>query len=330
MRRLSLLRLAAVSLTGLFVSAAAAQDKVTFLIDWLPAGDKAVPYLGVKGGFFAAENLDVTVQSARGSSEVVTRLATGVADLGTGGISSLFQARASGAVPVKALLPIYTQQPDAIFTTKGSGIEGLKDVVGKKVATASASSSNVTWPLVLQQNKIDAAAVSLLRVDPGALAPMLASGQVAATINWTTVAPGFEKTLKEAGKELVVIPWSKYGYDGYGLSLFASEKMLKERPEVVRRFVRAYQKATEAALANPKAAAEALKAMVPEVDVAVAVAQFEASRSLMVNPVTQKDGFGRFEPARVAKTWEWVSRSMNLPLDKIDPAAAVDTSFVVR
>jgi NitT/TauT family transport system substrate-binding protein len=330
MRRLPFLRLAAASLASLLVSTASAQDKLTFLIDWLPAGDKAVPYLGVKGGFFAAENLEVTVQSARGSSEVVTRLATGAADLGTGGIAALFQARASAAVPVKALLPIYTQQPDAIFTTKGSGIEALGDVVGKRVATASASSSNVTWPLVLQQNKIDPAAVNLLRVDPGALAPMLASGQVAATINWTTVAPGFEKTLKEAGKELVIIPWSKYGYDGYGLSLFASEKMLKERPEVVRRFVRAYQKASEAALANPKAAAEALKSMVPEVDVAVATAQFEASRSLMVNAVTQKDGFGRFEASRVAKTWEWVSKSMSLPLDKIDPAAAIDAGFVAK
>jgi hypothetical protein len=67
--------------------------------------------------------------------------------------------------------------------------------------------------------------------------------------------------------------------------------------------------------------------MVPEVDVAVATAQFEASRSLMVNAVTQKDGFGRFEPSRVAKTWEWVSKSMSLPLDKIDPAAAIDTGF---
>ena len=330
MRTQTLVRLCAAAVAWSAMTAAVAQDKLTFLIDWLPAGDKAVPYLAVKGGYFAAENLEVTVQSARGSSEVVTRLATGVADMGTGGISSLFQARASAPVPVKALLPIYTQQPDAIFTTRGSGIEALKDVVGKRVATASASSSNVTWPLVLQQNAIDPAAVGLLRVDPGALAPMLASGQVAATINWTTVAPAFEKTLKEAGKELVVIPWSKYGYDGYGLSLFASEKILRERPEVVRRFVRAYQKASEAALANPKVAAEALKSMVPEVDVAVAVAQFEASRSLIVNSVTQKDGFGRFDPARVAKTWEWVSKSMNLPLDRLDPAAAIDTGFVPK
>ena len=328
MRRTVLIRCLIAPLFVFGAATAHAQEKLTFLIDWLPAGDKAVPYLGVKGGFFAAEGLDVTIQSARGSSEVVTRLATGVADLGTGGIAALFQARASGAVPVKALLPIYTKQPDAIFTTKGSGITSLKDVAGKKVGTASASSSNVTWPLVLQQNSIDVASVQLMRVDPGALAPMLATGQVAATINWITVAPGFEKTMKEAGKELVVIPWSNFGYDGYGLSMFASEKILKERPEVVRKFVRAYQKASEAALADSKAAAEAMKAMLPELDLAVTQSQFDASKPLMVNDVTQKDGFGKFEKARLLKTWEWVSKSMSLPLDKIDPTAAVDTTFL--
>lgn len=312
------------------LSPAQAQEKMTFLIDWLPAGDKAVPYLGVKGGFFAAEGLDVTIQSARGSSEVVTRLATGAADMGTGGIAALFQARASGAVPVKALMPIYTKQPDAIFTLKGSGINTLKDVTGKRVGTASASSSNVTWPLVLSQNAIDVASVNLVRVDPGALAPMLASGQVAATINWITVAPGFEKTLKEAGKELVVIPWSNFGYDGYGLSVFASERMLRERPETVRKFLRAYQKASQAALADSKAAAEAMKAMIPELDLAVTQAQFEASRPLITNEVTSKDGFGVFEKVRLAKTWDWVSKSMNLPADKIDPAAAVDVSFTPK
>jgi NitT/TauT family transport system substrate-binding protein len=104
MRRLDLIRVLCGSAFLLGAVPASGQEKLTFLIDWLPAGDKAVPYLGVKGGFFAAEGLDVTIQSARGSSEVVTRLATGVADLGIGGIAAVFQAHASGAVPIKAVI----------------------------------------------------------------------------------------------------------------------------------------------------------------------------------------------------------------------------------
>jgi NitT/TauT family transport system substrate-binding protein len=206
-------------LTGLFLLIGAivptlAAEKILFMIDWLPAGDKAVPYLGVQAGLFAAEGLDVTIQSGRGSSDVVTKLGTGAADMGTGGLAALLQARAEAPVPVKAIASIYTIQPDALFTTETSGISSIKDVVGKTIATATFSSSNVAWPLVLKANGVDAAKVDLLKADPGALAPMLASGKVAATINWITVAPAFEHPLAESGKKLKLIMWSDYGFEG--------------------------------------------------------------------------------------------------------------------
>ena len=121
-----------------------AAEKVVFMIDWLPAGDKAVPYLGVQKGLFADEGLDVTIQSGRGSSDVVTKLGTGAAAMGTGGLAALLQARAQTPVPVKAVVSIYTLQPDAIFTTTDSGISTLKDLAGKTIATATFSSSNVS------------------------------------------------------------------------------------------------------------------------------------------------------------------------------------------
>jgi NitT/TauT family transport system substrate-binding protein len=321
---------AAVALFAGSCSLANAAEKVVFMIDWLPAGDKAVAYLGVQKGLFAAEGLDVTIQSGRGSSDVVTKLGTGAVDIGTGGLSALLQAKAESGVPVKAVLSVYTMQPDAIFTTEGSGISSLKDLVGKKVATATFSSSNVVWPLLLKSNGIDAAAIELIKADPGALAPMLASGRVAATINWVVVAPGFEKPLAETGKKLKTIPWSQYGFDGYGLSVFASDKMLKDRADTVKKFLAAYAKATAMAIADPAAAAAALKAMVPEVDVGVATAQFSASIPLMVNAISKKDGTGAFEKALLAKTWEWTAKSQNMPLDKLDPETMVDRSVAPK
>ncbi len=322
--------IAAASLLVASSALAAAAEKVVFMIDWLPAGDKAVPYLGVQKGLFAAEGLDVTVQSGRGSSDVVTKLGTGAADMGTGGLSALLQAKAESKVPVKAVLSSYTLQPDAIFTTEKSGISSLKDLVGKKVATATFSSSNVVWPLLLKTNGIDPAKVDLLKVDPGALAPMLASGQVAATINWLVVAPAFEKPLAETGNKLKTIAWWDYGFQGYGLSVFASERILAERPETVKKFLRAYAKANDMAIHDPGAAAAALKAMVPEVDVAVATEQFASSIPLMVNDISKKDGPGAFDKALLATTWEWTARSQNMPIDKLDPETAVDRSVLPK
>ena len=134
--------------------------------------------------------------------------------------------------------------------------------------------------------------------------------------------------IRETGKKLKVIAWSDYGFDGYGLSVFASEKMLAERPETVKKFMRAYLKATEMAIADPGEAAAALKAMVPEVDVDVAKAQFAASIPLIVNSISKKDGEGAFEKALLAKTWKWTAEAQNMPLDKLDPETVVDRSFL--
>ncbi len=320
---------AALLAAGLFAFAGTSQaaDKVRWLNDWLPAGDKAAIYLGVQKGLFAAEGLEVEIGSARGGSDVVTKLATASADFGSASLPALLQARAQGEVPVVALAPIYTRQPDAVFTTEDSGIASIKDLVGKQVATPTFSASNVTWPLVLSNNGIAADAIPLLKVDPGAMTAMLATGKVQATLNWVTVAPGFEKALAETGKKLRVLPWSNYGFDGYGLSLMGSKRFVDAHPEVAERFVRAYQKAEDMAVADPAAAAAALKAMVPEIDEAQAEAQYRASLPLIDNPVSEKLGRKTFDATLLNTTWEWVAKSQNLPLDTLDPASAIDGRF---
>ncbi|WP_313308638.1 ABC transporter substrate-binding protein [Stutzerimonas nitrititolerans] len=318
--------LIASTLLALFSQSALAANKVRWLNDWLPAGDKAAIYLGVEQGLFAAEGIEVEIASARGGSDVVTKLATNSADFGSAGLASLLQAKAQGDVPVVAVAPIYNKQPDAFFTTEGSGIDSFKDIVGKTVATPTFSASNVVWPLLLERNGIDPSSVKLLKVDPGALAPMLATGKVDATINWLTVAPGFVRALGEADKTLKTIPWSEYGFEGYGLSLVASQRFVQNNPDVANKFVKAYQQAQANAIADPAAAAAALKKMVSEVDQQQAEEQFAASVPLMVNEISEAEGAG-FGAQRLATTWEWVARAQGLEVDSLDPASAVDTSL---
>ena len=322
-------RIGAAALGVLLLASAAAQaaDKVVIELDWLPGGDKAPAYVGVSKGFFAAEGLDVTIQNGRGSADAITKVATGTADFATGGIGALMEAAAQTPVPVKAILSVYTKQPDALFVVQGSPIHSLKDVVGHSVATATFSSSNTIWPVVLQENHIDAGQIKLLKVDPGTLAPMLASGQVDATINWITVAPSTEAVLKQAGKSLAIIPWSDFGLDGYGLSVFASEKAIKQKPEMVARFARAMLKATDFSVANPAAAGEAVHDAAPTLEASVAEAAFRASIPLIKNEVSAKDGAGAFEPTLLNKTWMWVAKAQNYPASKLDPEMLVDRSF---
>jgi NitT/TauT family transport system substrate-binding protein len=68
--------------------------------------------------------------------------------------------------------------------------------------------------------------------------------------------------------------------------------------------------------------------MVPEVDAATAAKQWTASIPLIVNEISKKDGLGAFEPKLLAKTWVWVAKAQNIPVDKFDPEKAIDRSFL--
>jgi NitT/TauT family transport system substrate-binding protein len=309
-------------------SFAHAAEKLVYINDWLPGGDKALPFYAVQKGLFAKEGLDVTVQSARGSSEAITRIATGAADVGSGALAALLSAKAQNEVPVTSVMSVFPMQPDSLFTVGGSSIRTLKDVEGKRVATATFTASNVIWPLILKANGVEESKVTLLKVDPAALVPMLATGQADATINWSTASPAFVKALAEVGKKLKIIPWADYGYEGYGYSVFASDKAIAQRPETIRKFVKVMREAAAMAPADPAGVVAAMKAAFPEIDPVLIEAQFQTIVPLIDNPISKAEGLGTFDKARLAKTWEWTAKAQNIPLDKLDPEKAVSRAFL--
>ena len=159
---------------------------------------------------------------------------------------------------------------------------------------------------------------------------MLATGQVDATINWSTASPPFVKALGATGKKLKMLPWSAAGFDGYGYSVFVADKLIAEKPDVAKRFVKAYVAAAKAALADPKDVAKTMKSVFPEMDEALVEEQFMTIVPLIMNDITKAEGFGTLDKTRLAKTWEWTAKAQNMPLDKIDPEKAVNRSFLVK
>lgn len=318
---------------SLFVSlisstAALAADHVIFQLGWLPGGDRAPAFVGVQEGFFAKENLDVKILSGRGATDVITRLATGVIDFGEAGLDAVLAAKAVGPTPVHAVMAYFTEPPDALFTSTTSGIATLKDVAGKTVATSPFTSSNLAWPFVLKVNGVDPDKVTLLKADAGLLGGMLAAGKADAIISWVTSAPPVGSMMKSAGKTLRVLPWSQYGYEGYSQAISASDKTLTGRPDVARRFLKVMRQSVEFMRDHPQRAAEDVKALSPELDLATLRAQVDAAIPLAFNEFTKRDGLGVFAPARVKETWDWVSKANGFPPDKIDPMSAVSMKFL--
>jgi NitT/TauT family transport system substrate-binding protein len=314
-----------------FAQSPSSLEKVVFQLGWVPGGDNGIEYLALANGIFAEQRLDVTILSGNGSADTLTKVAAGAADFGLVGMESLMSAHAqSKEIPVKAVFGLYNKKPDDVEIPVGSSIKTIADLAGKKVAIGSFSSSNVVWPLFAKLNGLDPAKVELLKVDSGSLAPMLATGKVEAILNWVTVAPHDAAVMKAAGKDLTVIPWSKFGYEGYGQSIVASKSVLAKRPDVVKAFLRAYERAAAIAIKDPAAAGAAVHKIVPNVDPAVASQEFAASIPLISNEISEKEGIGALVPARLRATWEWVAKSQSLDINAIDPPTLVDMTYLAN
>jgi NitT/TauT family transport system substrate-binding protein len=327
MKYVAALALGVAALSSLATRGLAA-DKLVFQLGWLPTGDISAAYVGVEKGFFADESLDVTIRTGRGSLDAVSKIGTGVSDMGATGLGAVMQFAAESHVPIKVVMSQYTKMPDALLTWKGSGISSINEVVGRTVGTATFAGTTAYWPSFLRSHGIDPGSVKLVKADANALAGLLASGQVDATLNWMATAPGMRRALREVGKELVVFPWFEVGYEGYGYVVVASDKMIKERPDVIRRFNVAFRKVLQSAVQDPSLVGASVKARVPEVDEAIVTEEFRASVPLIKNEISDRDGLGTLNPRLVKATWDLISSSMRYPPDKIDPEALIDRSFL--
>ncbi|WOI55807.1 ABC transporter substrate-binding protein [Palleronia sp. LCG004] len=313
---------------ALLATPAFAQDQVTYQLDWLPGGDKAPIYVCIHEGFCEDAGLEVSIESGRGSSEAVTKLATGTSDIGSAGIGAVMSAAATEDVPVTVVMSIFTEGPHAFYTLEGNGIESIEDVAGKSIATSPFTESNLFLPLVLADNGVDASDITLTNADPGALGPLLMTGQTDAIIAWLTDVTRYTDQAEEAGREIVVLPWSEAGLELYSAALVASDRFLEDRPEVARRFVDAFQKSIEFALENPEAAADAVAAMVPELGAEDVIGSWTDASALIMNDVTEADGLGTIEDGRLQATWERVSQAQGLDPASLDPETVVDRSFL--
>jgi NitT/TauT family transport system substrate-binding protein len=138
------------------------------------------------------------------------------------------------------------------------------------------------------------------------------TGQADAIIAWVVDVTRYTTQAEEAGKDIVVIPWSTAGLDLYSASSWPTTPSWKSDPDVARRFLEAYQRSVIFAHENPAEAAAAVVSVVPELDLASIEGGVNDAMLLVFNEVTEADGLGVFEPGRLASTWARVAAAPGL------------------
>ena len=309
------------------IATANAADKVRFQTDWLPSGEHAMYYGGWQKGIFAEEGIDVTITRGYGSGDTLTKLAGGAFDFGVADVAAVLAARARQNVPVKSIAALYGQSPHSLFVLKSSGITNFKGLEGKKISITPGNSHKFYFPKVAEKSGTDPNKIVWVNMDGAAMAAQLIAKNIDAAPFYSIHHYYINKAAKAAGEEIIPLPFVEVGFKIYAASIIATDKMIAEKPDLAKRFLRAIKRSFEWARDNPEEACKLHIQKVPEVALDDCVNSVKAVMTFVFTDHEKQFGWGNISPERLATTWQAIAEAQDLDV-KWDPTKAFDMSLL--
>src|SRR6187455_820682 len=167
MRTLSLLAAALIGLASFAATAANAQTKLKFVLNWKYQGPQGWFFLAEDNGYFKAEGLDVTIDQGDGSATPIPKVASGTYDIGFGDINALidFASKKPDEAPI-AVYVMYNRPPFTIAVKADSPIKTAKDLEGKTLGGAANDGALKLFPAFAKLAKLDTSKIAITNFQP--------------------------------------------------------------------------------------------------------------------------------------------------------------------
>lgn len=301
----------AVGATWLALSGAAlAQDQplkpVTLVLEWTGFQPQHFGYWIAKDrGWFADEGLNVTIRSSAGSAQAMQLVAGGKAEFGNAASASLVLAAGKGKLPLR-MVGLFGQKDSlsmAYFAS--SGIKTPKDIEGRRLGMVPGSLASLLWPAFAKVTGIDPSKVQIVNWNFRSYYGIFGAKQVAISGNFTLGSTG-QWLFKKRGDIVHQFVLSDY-LPILGSGIIVRSDLIRKDPDLIRRFVKATQRAWAYLEKDPKKAVPEAAADVhrqfPGTPPANIIAEYayQMIPGRMVSPATAGKPVGWSSPAEWTK-----------------------------
>ncbi|MDD4785066.1 MAG: ABC transporter substrate-binding protein [Candidatus Shapirobacteria bacterium] len=208
------------------------KNNVSLRLKWINQAQFSGFFMANSKGFYKGNNLNVKIEPGGPNISPVQMVVSGANDFGIVGADQIILARSKG-IPIVAIGVIYKQTPEALISLKEKNITTPKDLIGKKIAVIYGN-DEVLYNSFLSKQGIDRSKLKEVAQIPDV--SQLLTNQVDVKMAYEMNDPVL---LKIKGEETNVIRFRDYGVDFYADTLFTTEDMIKNHPDIVRNFVRA-------------------------------------------------------------------------------------------
>jgi putative hydroxymethylpyrimidine transport system substrate-binding protein len=232
-----------------------AAQPFTLALDFYVNPDHAGIFEALDNGYFRDAGLDVQPQTPSDPSAPIREVAAGRVDLAVSYEPEVLLARDQG-LPVKAVAALVPTPLTSLIWLRDSGIQNVKDLQGKTVATAGIPYQEAYLQTILERAGLTTDDVKTVDVQQGLL-PALINGRAQAMIGGFLNVEGVD--LQRRGEDPTVIPVDKLGIPTYDeLVLVANSDTLDSNSDDIRLFLDALERGTKAAVDDPAGATKAI------------------------------------------------------------------------
>jgi NitT/TauT family transport system substrate-binding protein len=211
------------------IALAQKSDRIVFGTNWRAQGEHGGFYHAVATGIYRGRSLDVTIRQGGPQINSAQLLASGRLDFNMG--ASLFGALnylASG-VPLVTVAAIFQKDPQILMAHPGQGNDTLEALKGKPIMI-SAGAQSTYWQFLKQRYGYSDAQI---RPYTFQLAPFLADKK-AIQQGYLTSEP-FK--AEQAGVKPVVLLLADGGYTSYTTTIETRAEVVRDKANLVQRFV---------------------------------------------------------------------------------------------
>jgi len=319
---------AAVSLFAPSVMAQA-PDAAKLALEFRIYGGNAPSFYAIESGIFRNLGLNITADGSSGSGEAITRVASGAYEFGLADASAVVEfAGRNPEVAPKILMPIFDVFPAAIISLKRKPINSINDLKTAKLGVGTADAGSKILPALFARNNIDPKSIQRVTIDVKLRDTMLIKGDVDAVVafDYTAIFNLLDNGLKM--EDINLLYYQNFGFNFFGNSLITSPKMIKEKPDVVKRMALGIARSWVQASKNRQEAIDAVmkrdKLLNPKIE--RARMDWVIDRLIRTENV-RKNGIGTFDTKRLIDSVAVLSEGLELKTPPT-PETLLDLSFM--
>ena len=316
---------AGLAVASLASAPAFAQQKVDFILNWVPGGDHAPYYYAKKMGWYKDAGIDLNLEPGKGSAVAVQKVAAGANPIGLADMPNALTLRGKGADTV-GVFNVYANSPQGLYWLKSSGIKSVKDLAGKKIGNPAGDGARTIWPALAKANGMDPNSVTWVNIDANSKLAALKAKSIDATTSFYNIHHIFQREL---GDDMGFVAWKDAGLNTYGNTVIVNGDYLKKNKAVVAAFVKVTQKAFAACVANANPCVQALVEANGALQFENELQNWRLVEVLMSDKFSKTVALGVLDDARMAADYDLVKTYIGLDAP-YDVKAAYTNEFLDR